>query len=55
MPPQSFPHDPQLSTLLPVLTQVVPPQQVSAPPQVRPQAPQFATVFSVVQAPPQQD
>jgi hypothetical protein len=54
VPPQSLPHEPQLSTLLLVLMQVLP-QHDSAPPQVRPQAPQLATVFSVVHAPPQHD
>lgn len=47
-------HDPQWSKSFVRLRQTLPPQHVSEPPHVRPHAPQFATVSSVVQLPPQQ-
>lgn len=48
----AFVHEPQWSMLVCVLMQVVP-QHESDAPQVRPHAPQFATVSSVVHVPPQ--
>jgi hypothetical protein len=48
-----LPQPPQLLRLVWVLTQL-PLQHCSEPPQVRPHAPQFDTVSSEVQLPPQQ-
>ena len=51
--PHELPHEPQL--LVSVVTLVhEPPQQSSAPEQVLPHAPQFATPVSAVQRPLQQ-
>jgi hypothetical protein len=49
---QVRPQRPQLSTLVLTFVQI-PSQQASVPPQVRPHAPQFATVSRVVQRPAQ--